>query len=300
MKSTKEIVHSAWKQGIPVPAFNVPYLPVMAPVVQAAVDQDAFCLVEVARLEWTKFQAKGMKEIRDEFLRNRDEEHVRLHLDHIPVIDEDFERVDYVGIIKEAIDLGFESVMVDGSRLSLEENIRCTQEVARVAHEANIPCEAELGSVLGHEDGPLPSYEEIFQSGKGFTDEGEARRFVEETECDWLSIAVGNIHGAVSVALRDQKKAEARLNLNHLEILQKATGVPLVLHGGSGIKQYYVLEAVKRGITKINVGTEIRQTYEATLKETENVKKAQEAVYKRTCWIIADYYKIRGSGKRLS
>ena len=67
-----------------------------------------------------------------------------------------------------------------------------------MAHAADVPVEAELGAVLGHEAGPLPPYEELFASGLGFTDPAEAKRFVEETGCDWLSVAIGNIHGAIA------------------------------------------------------------------------------------------------------
>ena len=83
----------------------------------------------------------------------------------------------------------------------------------------------------------MPSYEELYASGKGFTDVDEARRFVQETGCDWLSVAIGNIHGAISGALKDQKKVEARLNLDRLNQLSQVTGIPLVLHGGSGIRR---------------------------------------------------------------
>ncbi len=157
-------------------------------------------------------------------------------------------------IFREAVSLGFESLMVDGSRLSLDENIRVTAEVAEFGHAHGRPVEAELGAVLGHEAGPLPPYEELFASGKGFTDVEEARRFAAESGCDWLSVAVGNIHGAIAEGVRDQKKAEARLNLERLAQLSEATGCPLVLHGGSGIKQEYVLGSFKHGITKVNVG----------------------------------------------
>src|SRR5690606_9183044 len=107
------------------------------------------------------------------------------------VIDEDQEPVDYLAIVNEALRLGFDSVMVDGSRLRLEENIAATRQVAERAHRAGVPCEAELGAVMGHEEGPLPPYEELFASGRGFTDTDEARRFVQETGCDWLSVAIG-------------------------------------------------------------------------------------------------------------
>ena len=91
---------------------------------------------------------------------------MRLHLDHVPVIDEDNQRVDYLPIFQEAIDVGYESVMIDGSRLPLDENIAATRQVVELAHAAGVPVEAELGAVLGHEDGPLPSYEELFASGR--------------------------------------------------------------------------------------------------------------------------------------
>ena len=89
---------------------------------------------------------------------------------------------------------------------------------------------------------------------------------------------------------RDAKKVEARVNLERLEQLAEATGVPLVLHGGSGIRADSVREAIKRGIAKVNVGTEIRQTYEATLKETGSVAKAQQALYERVGWLLREYF----------
>ncbi|MFW6135535.1 MAG: class II fructose-bisphosphate aldolase [Chloroflexota bacterium] len=295
MKSLSDIVARAAEAGIVVPAFNVPYLPMVKPVIRAVVDQDSFALVETARLEWIKFEAEGPAAVMEAFQRWRDPDHVRIHLDHVPVIDEDGERVDYVAILREAIDLGYQSVMVDGSRLDLERNIEATARAVALAHEAGIPCEAELGAVLGHEAGPLPPYETLFESGLGFTDVDDARRFVEETECDWLSVAVGNVHGAVSGALKDRKKVEARLDLDHLERLRRATGIPLVLHGGSGVKRDDVLGAIERGIAKINIGTEIRQAYEWALEESGSVGDAQEAVYERTAWLIEDYFGVGGT-----
>ena len=295
MQSTADVVNNARKASVVVPAFNVPYLPMVEPVVRAVVDQDCFALIETARLEWIKFEAQGPAAVMAEFMKWNEPDYVRIHLDHVPVIDEDNQRVDFLSIIREAIELGYQSVMVDGSRLSLEENIEATRQVVEIAHQAGVPCEAELGAVLGHEAGPLPPYEELFESGLGFTDVKEAERFVQETDCDWLSVAIGNIHGAVSGALRDRKKVEARLNLDHLERLRQATGVPLVLHGGSGVKREYLLAAIKKGIAKVNIGTEIRQAYESALRESSSVAAAQDAVYERTCWLIRDYFGLAGT-----
>jgi len=228
-----------------------------------------------------------------EFFRWQVPDHIRLHLDHVPAIDEDGQQVDYLKIIQQAIDLGYHSVMVDASRLALDENIAATRRVAEVAHKAGVPCEAELGAVLGHEAGPLPSYDELFASGRGFTKVDEASRFVTESGCDWLSVAIGNIHGAVSEGYKDQKKVAARLDLAHLEKLSQAVLIPLVLHGGSGIPQEYVLASFKKGIAKINIATEIRQAYESTLQSTSKVSAAQDAVYQRTCQLIGEYFGLK-------
>ncbi len=294
---SKEIVARARRARLVIPAFNIPYLPMMKPVIQAVRDAACFGFVAVARLEWTKFEARGVDEIREEYERWKDLRCVRLHLDHVPVIDEDNLRVDYLPIIERAIALGYDSVMVDASRLPFEENIAATRAVVQRA--AGLPVEAELGAVLGHEEGPPLSYEEIFASKRGFTDVEEARRFARESGCSWLSVAIGSIHGAVSRALRDAKKATARLDLSHLARLAEATSLPLVLHGGSGIEPGSVREAVKRGIAKINIGTEIRQAYEQALRAGGDVEAARSRTYERTRWVIRDFLDLEGSLPRL-
>ncbi len=298
-RSVSELIAEAYQLGIAIPAFNIPYLPMMKPVIQAVVDLDSFALIDTARLEWIKFESKGPAFVAEEFARWCNPEHVRLHLDHVPVIDEDDLRVEYLPIFREAIRLGYESVMIDGSRLSLIENIAAVRIVTDIAHEAGIPVEAELGAVFGHEEGPIPSYEELFASGKGFTDVDEARQFVRATNCDWLSVAIGNVHGAVAASRKDQKKIEARLALPRLEQINEALKIPLVLHGGSGIQQDNLRQAMKRGIAKVNVATEIRQPYEVVLKSGGKVAMAQEAVYERTKWVVHDFLGIAGICKLL-
>lgn len=294
MKSTGDIIRKARELGLGIPAFNVAHLPMTEPIIRAVRDQDSFALVEVSRIDWVKFGAKSPAAVAAEYKRHEDPRYVRLHLDHVPVIDEDQKKVDYRAIIEESISLGYHSVMIDASRLSLEDNIRTTREVSDIAHRTGIPVEAELGAVLGHEAGPLPPYEELFKSGKGFTRPEEAVRFVKESGCDWLSVAIGNIHGAVGEATKDQKKVEAHLALDHLAKLAAVTGLPLVLHGGSGIRQADMLASMKRGIAKVNVGTEIRQAYEQALKSGGSEKDAQEAVYVRTSSLIKDWFKLTG------
>jgi fructose-bisphosphate aldolase class II len=295
--NTTQIVFRARDAGIVVPGFNIPYLPMMESVVRALRDTGSFGLIMVARLEWVKFAARSPEAVAAEYRRVGDVRHTRLHLDHVPVVDEDGLAVDYEDDIRRAIAAGFESVMIDGSRLSLEENIRHTRRVVDLAHAAGVPVEGELGAVMGHEAGPLPPYDELFASGRGFTDPGEAARFVAETGVDWLSVAIGNVHGAISAATRGLKKVEARLDLAHLGRLRCAAGVPLVLHGGTGIPKACITAAIGQGIAKINVATAIRQPYERAARESEEAACA--AAYDAVVQVVRDELGIEGSADRL-
>lgn len=325
--TSREIVRRAWEAHTAIPSFNIPYPPMMAPVIRALRDTETLGQVTAARVEWLRFEAGGPRVLWEQYQELKDERYVRLHLDHVPVIDESDQHVDYLPIVAEALELGFDSVMVDGSRLSLADNIAATRRVVEMAKvagkigtdtiffgraaeqskpsEENSVCpdfsaavEGELGAVLGHEAGPLPPYEELFASGRGFTDVDEARRFVVETGVDWLSIAAGNIHGAVSGVARHEKKVEARLDVAHLAKLAEATGVPLVLHGGSGIKREYVQEGIRAGIAKINIGTNIRQPYEQGRRES--VAVAQQSVYETVVQLVTEELQVAGSARTLA
>ncbi len=140
-------------------------------------------------------------------------------------------------------------------------------------------------------------YEELFASGRGFTSPQEASIFVKETGVDWLSVAIGNIHGAISAAAKNQKKVEARLNIEHLQKIKQAVNIPLVLHGGSGIKLEYLRFSFKNGIVKINVGAAIRQKYEQS--KENSILKAQDMVYQETMRIITEDFKIKDSVDKL-
>ncbi len=293
------IFSTATRNAIVIPAFNVPYLPMIEAVADALAEHDTFALIEVARLEFFKFEAGSLAEVAEEFERHADTRVTRLHLDHTPVIDEDGARVDWKSFVAEALDLGYDSVMIDGSRLPLDENIAVSAEVARMAHSAGALAEAELGSVLGHESGPMPPYEELFAQKAGFTKIDEAKRFVAETGVDWLSVSVGSVHGAIGPATRNQAKVQAKLDIEHLRGLHDTTGIPLVLHGGSGIQHSYIEGAIRNGIAKINIGTDIRQPYVKALDETGDVRHAQNAVREKMRQIICDVYHIDGSASRL-
>lgn len=293
MPPVHEWMQAALETRLAILGFNIPYLPMMAPVVRALHDTRCAGLIMVARLEWEKFAAGSPEAIYREYQRVKDPGFTRLHLDHVPVIDEDNLSVDFEGILIEAVRLGYDSVMVDGSRLSLDENIAATRRVVDMAHATGVAVEAELGAVLGHETGPLPPYEELFASGRGFTDPEEARRFVVETGVDWLSVAIGSVHGAITAAERREKKVEARLSIERLAALREATGIPLVLHGGTGIRKEYVIEAMRHDIAKINVATAIRQPYEALMNTS--TEAALEAVYNTTVALIREELELEGT-----
>ena len=290
--NANKIVKRARALGKCIPAFNIPHIPMVKPIAQAIADENSVAMIQVARVEWEKMHSESLERVAEEYEKYKKEDHTLLHLDHIPVIDEDYEPVPYMPLIKRAISAGYQSIMIDGSRLDLAGNIEKTAEAAATAHEAGIPCEAELGAVMGHESKTLPPYEEIFAQKMGFTKIEKAVRFARESGCDWLSVAVGNIHGAVAEAVRNQKKPEAKLDVQHIADLFMAVKIPLVLHGGSGIKHQYILDAINAGIAKINVGTELRQTYEFALEERpEDIEYAREKVYLATRDYIAHYLK---------
>jgi len=298
--SLADTMRIAYKAHIIIPAFNIPYLPMVKPVVSALKAAASFGLVEVALPDIVSFDAESFGAVQQEFRKHADTAYTRLHQDHVPVVDENRELVDWRSIIKEALDLGFDSVMIDGSRLDLKDNIEVTRTVVEMAHPKGIPVEGELGAVLGHEKGPLPPYEELFNTGKGFTDPQEAEEFVKETSVDWLSVAVGNIHGAISGLAKDRKKPHARLNIVHLQKIVSAINVPIVLHGGSGIRKESIAAGIKNGVTKINIGTALRQKYEQGLRLKGEVRYAQELVREEVHDMMANYFGIEGSALRLS
>ncbi len=192
---------------------------------------------------------------------------VSLHLDH---------GTDY-DIIIGCLRHGWTSVMIDGSHASLEENIAMTREIVKVAHAAGISVEAELGRLVGVEDQISVKAEDAH-----LTDPDEAVRFVSETGCDTLAVAIGTSHGAYKF------KGEAKLDFDRLKAIIRKVEVPLVLHGASSVKreivekgtQYgarltgaagvpeeHIREAISMGITKVNIDTDLRLAFTADTRE---------------------------------
>ncbi|MDL2237936.1 class II fructose-bisphosphate aldolase [Christensenellaceae bacterium OttesenSCG-928-K19] len=293
--NAKDTMLRAKEKKTVIPACNIPYIPMVKPIAQAFEDENSVAMIQVARVEWEKFFAGSLEAVAEEYEKYKKPDHTLLHLDHVPVIDEDFQKVDYMALMERAVKAGYQSAMIDASRLDLAGNIAATAQAAEFVHAAGIPLEAELGSVMGHESGEMPPYEEIFKSKQGFTDIDQAKEFVQKSGCDWLSVAAGSIHGAVAEGLKDQKKPEARLDIEHLAALEQATDIPLVLHGGSGMNVDYIRQGVKTGITKVNVGTELRQTYEQAFAKRQDVEEARQAVYEKTREIIVSFFGIKDS-----
>ena len=156
---------------------------------------------------------------------------VAIHLDHGSSFDK----------CKEAIDAGFTSVMIDASHHPFEENIEITSKVVEYAHSKGVSVEAELGTVGGQED-------DVVADGVIYADPKECEELVKRTGIDCLAPALGSVHGPY--------KGEPNLGFTEMEEIGKITGMPLVLHGGTGIPTKDIQKSVSLGTAKINVNTE--------------------------------------------
>jgi len=159
---------------------------------------------------------------------------VVLHLDHA-------ERLDS---IQKAVDLGFTSVMIDGSKLPFDENVRVTRAAVDIAHPRGVSVEGELGHVGGMDLDATSCAENVL------TEPDEVTRFVEQTGVDSLAVSIGTAHGIY--------KSLPTLNIARLKELDEASPVPLVLHGGSGVPPNQIQEAVLGGICKLNIYADSR------------------------------------------
>ena len=167
---------------------------------------------------------------------------VALHLDH----------GNSLQFAEELIKSGYSSIMIDGSHLPLEENIAFTKKAAEFCIKAAIPLEGELGRVGGKED-------DIVSDDSVYTDPVEAVRFVEETGISSLAIGVGTAHGVYKVT--------PVLKPDLISILREKLPVPLVLHGASGLEDAVVKDCISRGISKVNIATDLRIAYTQAVGE---------------------------------
>lgn len=165
---------------------------------------------------------------------------VVLHLDHAKSVER----------CKQAIDAGYSSVMIDGSHLSIDENINMTREVVEYAKKQGVSVEAEVGTVGGTEDG--------LTGGIQYADPYECKRMVEETGIDALAAALGSVHGPYN--------GEPKLGFAEMKEISNLVNIPLVLHGGTGIPIEQIKKAIAYGHAKINVNTECAQAWTQTVR----------------------------------
>ena len=256
--TTKEMFEKSMKEGFAIGAFNVNNMEIIQGIVDAAAEENSPVILQAS--------SSAIKYARPKYLMKMVEAAVEetnipiaIHLDHGP----DFETC------KECIDVGFTSVMIDGSKYDFEENVALTKKVVDYAHERGVVVEAELGKLAGIEDDV-----NVAASDAMYTDPQQAKEFVERTGCDSLAIAIGTSHGAYKF------KGEAKLRFDILaNIKSLIPNTPIVLHGAStvipelvemcneygadipgakGVPDEILHEASISGVSKINVDTDLR------------------------------------------
>lgn len=246
--NTKELLLKADQGNYAVGAFNVANMEMIIGAIKAAEELKSPIILQVAegRLEYSPLELIGPMMVSAAKNANVN---VGVNFDHGMTLEK----------IKMALDLGFTSVMIDGSKLPLDKNIELTKEVIREANKFGASVEAEVGRVGGSED-----------NSKGvsilYTDVEDAKKFVKETGVDTLAVAIGNAHGVY--------EGEPNLNFEVLENIDKVIEIPLVLHGGTGITSDDFRKCAKTGIRKINIATATFNSVNNQAKELyENDKK---------------------------
>jgi len=250
--SSKEVLATARARGYAVGAFNVFNLESVQTVIAAAEQERSPVLIQV----WSGLDAFIGMDVLAAIVKCEAQKAtvpVVLHLDHGMSVEH----------VTKAVRYGFTSAMIDGSALSLEQNVAITQEVVRIAHAVGIPVEGEIGHVGGEEGGD-GSADDMVE-----TDVEEAVQFYERTQVDSLAVSIGTSHGKYTF--------EPNLNIELLERIASRIAAPLVLHGSSYTPEDMIRAAVRHGIAKINVQTEMT---DALIQRTlGDIKQGLQAKY---------------------
>ena len=235
--SGKDILLHAQKNSYAVGAFNINNMEIIQAIGNAAKELKAPVILQASQggikyagIEYISALGKTAANLADG--------PVTLHLDH----GTDFDQV------MLCLRHGFSSVMIDGSRFPLEENIAFTKRVVEIARPLGVSVEAELGKIGGTEDHIV-----VDERDATFTDPDEAERFVEETGVDSLAIAVGTAHGVY--------KGEPKIDFDRIKAIRGKVTIPLVLHGSSGVPYEALKKAISLGICKINIDTDLRISF---------------------------------------
>ena len=265
--TTKDMFAKALKNDYAIGAFNVNNMEIIQGIVDAAKIEQAPLILQVSAGARKYAKPAYLTKLVEAAIEDTGLD-IALHLDH----GEDFE------ICKKCVDDGFTSVMIDGSKHSFEDNIRITKEVVEYAHAHGVVVEAELGKLAGVEDDV-----KVDARSATFTDPDEAAEFVERTGVDSLAIAIGTSHGAYKF------KGEPYLDYERLKKIHTLIpDTPLVLHGAStvlqdfvakcnqyggqvagaqGVPEEMIREAVKYGICKVNIDTDLRLAMTAEVRK---------------------------------
>ena len=236
MVNLKKILAGTRENKCAVGSFNVYSLETIKGVIKAAQNAEMPAIISFGASYRTNISLKMVHTIVQQLTEETDVDFA-LHLDHCQDIQ----------VIKEAIDVGFTSVMYDGSALGFEENVQNTKLVCAMAHEKNVSVEAELGSLaLG-----AYSNEIDIDKGENYTNPQNAKEFVERTGVDALAVSIGTVHGMYM--------AKPNIRVDILKEIADKVSIPLVLHGGSGTPEIKIMECIENGICKINMNTEISQ-----------------------------------------
>lgn len=255
----KEVLKDADHLNMAIGAFNTHNLEMLPAIIKAAEKQKTPVIIQTscgtANYVGHKNLVAVCKSMADEYGVD-----VVLHLDHAKDFDE----------IRKAIRAGYSSVMFDGSSLPFKENILGTKQVVNFAKEYGVSVEAELGTVGGTEDGIVVSQDEVF-----YTDPKDAVEFVAETGIDALAVAIGTNHG--------QYMSKTDISFDQLKKIKEAVDIPLVIHGGTGVKDADVKKVIDLGIRKFNVGTELlvgwnRQSKACYEANKENISNRDNVV----------------------
>ena len=233
----KTILNHAFENGYGVGAFSAHNAETILAILEAAEEEQSPVMIQIGQKVIQTLGLKPMKDMVDSFS-EKFTIPICIHLDH----SRQFEQT------MSAIQLGFQSVMFDGSSLSFEENTTITKQVVAAAKALGIGTEGEIGKIGGTEDDITVDEKDAL-----ITTTQEAMDFVDATDIDYLAVSIGTAHGIY--------KETPNLRFDRIEEISNAVKRPVVLHGGSDVPDEQVRRAITLGIAKINVDTELRQSY---------------------------------------
>ncbi|MBN8210493.1 class II fructose-bisphosphate aldolase [Bacillus sp. NTK071] len=239
----KTMLDHAFQNGYGVGAFSAHNAETVLAILEAAEEEKAPIMIQVGQKVIQTLGMEALKGLIDTYEKDFDVP-VAIHLDH----SRQFEQT------MQAVQMGFQSVMFDGSGLSFEENTATTKKVVEIARALGIGSEGEIGKIGGTEDDITVDEKDAL-----ITSTEEAVAFVEATDVDYLAVSIGTAHGIY--------KETPNLRFERLKEIVDAVKRPVVLHGGSDVPDEQVKRAISLGIAKINVDTELRQAFTKGVQE---------------------------------